>query len=157
MLDPDITNELDGFSSSLAQSMNYLKEFGVNIKRNGAVGDGVLDVDGNYVSGTDDSDIIQGIIDDVSSLGGGTVYVPDYVFIITKSLKMKSNVKLIGTGTIKCIGVFSGSGSQDLAAINIRDNQKQIENITVKGLKYMHLWLMKVSKVMVFMYHGQKM
>lgn len=129
-----LVSAVNDTASQLAETMNYLNEFGVNVKYNGAIGDGVIDSSGNYVSGTDDTLAIQATIDYVSSIGGGTVYVPDGIFVISASLKMKSNVKLIGNGTILCKGVFPSGTSLESAAITIRDNTKQLENVTVDGL-----------------------
>ncbi len=117
--------EHEDHATQLAETMNYLNEIGVNVREKGAVGDGV----------TDDTVAIQDTIDHVASLGGGTVYVPDgYVFVYTASLKMKSNIKLIGTGTLKAQGEFPAGTSMESSAINIRNDLAQLENVVIDGL-----------------------
>ena len=58
----------------------------VNVKDFGATGDG----------STDDTVAIQNAVDDVKAAGGGTVLVPDGVYIIdaVKSIRLKSNIQL---------------------------------------------------------------
>lgn len=65
-------------------------EQGINIKskRFGAKGDGI----------SDDSSAIQNAIDYAHSIGGGFVLIPLGVYAISKTIKLKSNVRLMGQG-----------------------------------------------------------
>lgn len=68
------------------QLASKLKQPVLNVKKTGAIGDGV----------TDDTKAIQKAIDSLAALGGGTVKVPSGVYAINAkvSLQMKTNVDL---------------------------------------------------------------
>lgn len=81
---------------------------------------------------TDDSKAIQMAIDAASSAGGGTVYLPTGTYIVSTTLKLKSNVHLIGAGveaaTLKLknsantdILTTANYGSNGIADASIRD------------------------------------
>lgn len=72
-----------------------------------AVGDGV----------TDNTQIIQDAIDDVATNGGGKLYFPAGTYLITDTIKIKSNVALIGDGNMS---VIKASGLQDLPGYNAK-------------------------------------
>ena len=101
-----------------------LADIAINIKSFGAIGDGI----------TDDSTAIQNAINYVGSLGGGTVLIPDGIYSITKTLLVKSNMRITGTGTLECTGTFPASTSLDSSALNIRNGINRIENVVIDGL-----------------------
>lgn len=72
-----------------------------NVKAYGAVGDGV----------TNDAAAIQAAIDACNTAGGGVVYLPEAVYIVTTAITPKNNVLVVGAGkgvTILKTGVASG-------------------------------------------------
>jgi type II secretory pathway pseudopilin PulG len=73
----------------------------VNVKSYGAEGDGV----------TDDTSAIQSAIDAAYTAGGGIVYVPEGTYLLSSSLVIKANVRLIGAGTRATILQQSGDGA----------------------------------------------
>jgi hypothetical protein len=93
-----ITTQVASNTSSLAEkaSKDRLNDIVINVKDYGAKGDGVLDNQFKYVSGTDDTASIQSAIDYASSIGGGTVKIPKGTYIVngTTKLVMKTNVNI---------------------------------------------------------------
>lgn len=90
----DITEIVDArggypvLAARLDDSDRRLFEFGLNVKVNGAKGDGV----------TDDTVAIQKTIDDVNSAGGGVVYIPTGLYRYSKVFKVYNNITIAGSG-----------------------------------------------------------
>ena len=78
----------------LDETTDQLAQMGLNVKSLGAVGDGV----------NDDTPFIQEAIDILSDLGGGTVFIPQGIFLLSSygsdgiHLYAKSKVNIVGTG-----------------------------------------------------------
>ena len=96
-----------------------------NVRAFGALGNGY----------TDDTEAFQAAIDYVSSLGGGTVYVPVGYYCLTKTLNLPIGVGLVGDleqgtahGTVLC--VYGGKGEIDASkAAVLMDHQSAVMNI----------------------------
>ena len=84
---------------------------------------------------TDDTTAFQAAIDYVSSLGGGTVYVPAGYYCLTKTLDLPIGVGLVGDlkkgtahGTVLCI--YGGKGVTDIGkAAVMMNHQSAVINV----------------------------
>jgi len=132
-----IDDEIGNLNTQLARTETNLDGRGINIKYPpapfvGAKGDGV----------TDDRLAIQAIIDS----GVDAIYIPEGTFVVSHDgvtydgkgtgvgLKLRSNLKIYGTGTIKYKG---GQGGSFAVLANVDDyiENCHIEGITIDGNK----------------------
>lgn len=80
-----IDKHAEEVTSQLAQTMNYLSDFGINVKTNVAIGDGV----------TDDLAVFEFCVNSLPT-NGGTIYVPDGTYLNSNSWMIKKdNVTVI--------------------------------------------------------------
>lgn len=87
-----------GYTQKIAQ-LGESQDIFINVKDNGAKGDGV----------TDDTQAFISSINIASSMGGGIVFVPPGVYMVTPNIDMKSNVQLVGSGSSTVIRAISGT------------------------------------------------
>ncbi|MEF3307732.1 glycosyl hydrolase family 28-related protein [Paenibacillus sp. GYB004] len=99
-----------------------------NVKWFGAKGDG----------SHDDFTAIQAAIDAVSLQGGGTVFFPKGTYIVSpylsKWIKLKDNVNLLGEGTSSVIKVKDDAG--DYFAIFYGSTSEPLRNVRISNLKF---------------------
>ncbi|MDF2718544.1 MAG: hypothetical protein K0R28_5469 [Paenibacillus sp.] len=133
IFDPDdaITKDNKGtvvVSSSGARFKRKTETEYINVKWFGAIGDGTHD----------DFQAIQDAIDAVSAKGGGTVFFPKGIYIVSpylsKWIKLKDNVNLLGEGTNSVIKVKDGAG--DYFAIFYGSNSAPLRNVRISNLKF---------------------
>lgn len=99
------TNNVNGMTPLRVRQVSK-KVF--NVEAYGAVHDGVLDANG-LVSGTDDTAAIQAAINACFAAGGGTVYFPNGVYVISGSLVTSiDGVNPNGQLIIPLTGPFTG-------------------------------------------------
>lgn len=139
----DVASGLKDHTSQLAQTMNYLADLGVNIRKWGAVED-----DGTV----DNRLVIQDAIDYLISEGGGTLYIPKGTFYISLDGTSKiglaikgSNIKVAGEGTIKLKdGQLSGTIDYSPLMIlvdTVSSNETDtLENVTIEGITIDQNW-----------------
>jgi hypothetical protein len=104
-----------------AQSNRQTQEspsFGINVKSFGAQGD--ANADGS--TGTDDTAAIQSALDQLASVGGGTLFFPEGYYKVSSYLTVPPFATLIGAGhrSSGIIGVHAGGGGAN-AAENVRN------------------------------------
>ncbi|MBD0381309.1 glycosyl hydrolase family 28-related protein [Paenibacillus sedimenti] len=85
----------------------------------GAVGNGTTDNRAN----------IQAAIDDCSTSGGGSVYVPNGTYLISSALTIPSKVSLFGNGEPSEIKPASGAAYAGSAVINTNGQDSSISNL----------------------------
>lgn len=115
---PDATTTVQDGSLTVAKfSSSTLKDIaGVNAKVFGAKGDGV----------TNDSVILQSLIDQLYTDGGGELYLPKGTYVLNTELKWKPNVSIVGDGVGATIlkPVYSGTtGGLNLSAIGFNADE----------------------------------
>lgn len=93
----------------------------LNVRDFGAVGDGT----------TDDTDAIQAALDEVDSVGGGTVIVPVGTYRTIASLQVGSNTRFAGEGRSSVILSLPGSNSD---VIRNKDTANGNTGIVIEGL-----------------------
>ncbi len=128
-----------GATNSANSSESSAQELFLNVKDHGVIGNGI----------TDETAIIQAIIDKVGNTGGGTVYFPSGVYV-GANLQLYSRVHIIGAGigatTIKLKnGANSDLFSANTSYINLSASinagntggitQWSIQNMTIDGNK----------------------
>jgi hypothetical protein len=115
-------------SSSGVRFKRIMETEYTNVKWFGAKGDGI----------TDDFAAIQDAIDAVSAKGGGTVFFPKGTYIVSpylsKWIKLKDNVNLLGEGSNSTIKVKDGAG--DYFAIFYGSNTVPLRNVRISNLKF---------------------
>jgi hypothetical protein len=136
-----------GWDAAVNTNFDRLSEFGINVKSYGAVGDGV----------TNDTAAIQAAIDAAVAAGGGTVFIPEGIFVCASGLSWNvdgvylvgvganaSTLKFTGTGIGITVGdgvaVRNGVGFRDLT---IRGNQ----SVPTTGLLLQTCWQVNLTNV----------
>lgn len=117
--DPPLAADVQtGLVSTRFETDSYIVA-DANVRAFGALGNGY----------TDDTEAFQAAIDYVSSLGGGTVYVPVGYYCLTKTLNLPIGVGLVGDlkqgtahGTVLCI--YGGKGETDITKSAILMNHQ---------------------------------
>lgn len=90
----------------------------------GALGDGV----------NDDTAEIQATIDLASTNGGGTVFIPEGVYIVTQ-LSLKSNIHLLGAGWSSSLKQKASTSGPLLKLDTINVERTIVENLDIDGNK----------------------
>lgn len=141
---------LNSVKSQLGQTENNINSREINVKYPpspliGAKGDGV----------SDDTSAIQNIIDYVRDNGGGKILIPYGEYLITATLKIYSNIEIVGSGTPTSIiknnrgYVFEAVGSVDEEipiAIDRTIGDRDITTTTSHGLEVGDLVLIKSQR-----------
>lgn len=117
-------------SSNGARFKRIVDNSPYSVKWFGAKGDG----------STDDLDVIQKAIDEVSALGGGTVFFPKGTYIVspymqTRRIVPKSNVNLLGEGPNSVIKVKDDAGDYWTIFGNFQTWPK-VSNVSIRGLRF---------------------
>ncbi|PYG89504.1 pectate lyase-like protein [Ruminiclostridium sufflavum DSM 19573] len=112
-----------------------------NAKSYGATGSGT----------TDDSAAIQSAVDYVSSIGGGTVFIPSGIFLVRNCIRLRNKVNLSGlkgSSIIKIDDTFKGNGSPNSISVfpNVLWNEHSqntfdsatADSFTIKDLTFIH-------------------
>src|SRR5699024_8492992 len=86
-----LSEQLENISKKTDKTKELLDQLIVNVKDFGAKGDGV----------TDDTESIQGALNHVYDLGGGTVYIPAGEYITSLPLYFKQGVNIKGNSAEK--------------------------------------------------------
>lgn len=116
--DPDFTNSVDRTVAARLRDIVSGKDFG-------AVGNGVAD----------DSAAINAAISYVNSIGGGTVYLPRGVYVVS-GLLVRSNVRLLGDGAGTILRAPAGMGANTTMLTNQNFSSYTDVNIALENLVF---------------------
>lgn len=116
----NLPERLDGIDSSLAENANQISSMIINVlyppsPLTPAKGDG----------STDDTAAIQAIIEYVYSRSGGTIFFPKGHYVISSTLRIKTNIILKGDGIestiLKTNGITAIKGAYNVKFTQIKD------------------------------------
>ncbi len=132
-LEPIDTNpeSMQQTDNELLRAASFLRQPVLNVRKTGAVGDGV----------TDDTKAIQKAIDSLASLGGGTVKVPPGVYAINAKigLQMKSNVDMYMPDTTSVLQAIPND-TAIYTILRVTDaSDVRIMGGKIQGDRYQHL------------------
>ncbi|MDQ6595001.1 right-handed parallel beta-helix repeat-containing protein [Bacillus salipaludis] len=120
-----ISEKIDAVPSQLAYMINHKKE--ISVKSFGAKGDCVLDSNGNYESGTDDT---QAFIKAIKAVpAGGVLLVPPGKYYISSINLNRGNITISGYGATLVTSIDVSTGSNVF--------QLEGDNISLIGLRLM--------------------
>ncbi|MBW3113479.1 hypothetical protein KYJ26_16620 [Bacillus sp. MCCB 382] len=99
-----------------------LADIAYNVKSYGAKGDGI----------TNDTTVLQNLINTVSSQGGGSIFFPKGIYVAY--LQLPSNIRLVGVGYDSCIKLPAGFKYAVPVIIN-KDHTNGNKNITIENIR----------------------
>jgi hypothetical protein len=117
-IDARMIEDIDG--KNISDKIGILNEIVISVKSYGAKGDGV----------TDDTQAIQNAINYLNSIGGGTLFFPKGLYLITSTLILYAKIILEGVSKDSTV-IFSVN---DIELIKSNNPSVRTDNITIQNL-----------------------
>ena len=84
----ELKNDVLAINNQLTQADKFIRDISINVKMFGAIGDGI----------TDDTIAIENALNYISFNGGGKIYFPFGIYLVSRTLKLVGNTLLEGSG-----------------------------------------------------------